>query len=371
MIEDRIIELTARKLANEATPAELEELNNYLLYHPEATYYTELLSQLWDGQPTTFTTDVPAAYLKHIARHQPDFDAGDAGLDESYQLPRPTTRRYRLLAAASILLFIVAASIYLIPFRGKKTTGDQKNTELIAANGERKKIILPDGTQIWLNSGSRLSYDSIKYNKDTRVVSLSGEAFFDVTKNKDKPFIIYTKKISIKVLGTAFNVKAYPGEKLTEATLLRGAIEFTDNNKPYQKIMLKPNEKVVLIEDNPGKTRVSKSIDQAKQQSPDPDINKNKLVIQEIQPVLIADKSYIEEVSWVENELVFQNESFEELIPKMERWFNVVIDINNESLKQKHFSGVFHKESINEALYAMQIICAFKYKINQNHVLIN
>lgn len=370
MINDRIIELTTRKLADEATPAELEELNNYLLSHSEAAYYTEMLSQLWDGKPTTFTTDISAAYLKHITRHQPNFNSGLADLYEMPKISRPT-RYYRLLAAASIFLFIVGASIYLLPSRYKKTANDQRNMELIAANGERKKITLPDGTQVWLNSGSRLSYDSMKYNRDTRVVSLSGEAFFDVSKNKDKPFVIYTKKISIKVLGTAFNVKAYPGEKRTETTLLRGAIEFTDNNKPYQKIMLKPNEKIVLIEDSPGKTTVCKSIDRAKQQISGQDINKNKLVIEEVQPVLIADKSYIEEVSWVENELVFQNETFEELIPKMERWFNVVIEVNNESIKQKHFSGVFHKESINEALYAMQIIRPFKYKISQNHVSIN
>lgn len=365
MTKDRIIELTARKLVGAATTAELEELDNYLLSHPEATYHSELLTQLWEGKPPFFPIDTTAAYQRHIARHQPDFNAG------AIDIRRPI-RFYRLMSAAAVFLFIVGLTVYFMPLRSKKNAIISKNTECVAANGERKKVVLPDGTQVWLNSGSKLFYDSVKYNMDTRVVSLSGEAFFDVTKNKDKPFIIHTTKISIKVLGTAFNVKAYPNEKSTEATLLRGAIEFTDNSKPYQKIMLKPNEKIVLVEDNSGKAVVTgKQIQQVDQPAASPDINKNKLVIQEIQPVLIADKTYIEEVAWVRNELVFQNESFEELIPKMERWFNVIIDVNNESLKRKHFSGVFQNESINEALYAMQIIQPFKYKINQNHVVIN
>jgi ferric-dicitrate binding protein FerR (iron transport regulator) len=228
---------------------------------------------------------------------------------------------------------------------------------------------LPDGTKVWLNAGSRLSYDSGTYNKDKRSVSLSGEAFFDVTKNKERPFIIRTNRICIKVLGTAFNVKAYPEDKITETTLLRGSIELTVNNKPCRKIMLRPNEKFLLIDDLPGDAERKKVA--LTRQQPSGSAGKTRLVIQDIQPVLVANKEYVEEISWMNNDLVFENESLEELAPRMERWFNVTIEINDASLKSLHFTGVFHKETIGEALSAMQLIKPFTYQINQNHVHIN
>ena len=171
-------------------------------------------------------------------------------------------------------------------------------------------------------------------------------------------------------MGTAFNVRAYPGERLTEATLMRGSIELTVNSRPYQKIILKPKEKFALIEDAPLKPSAPGAKTTA---VTDTTQHNEKLVIQDVQPVHIADKDYVEEVSWTENELVFQDETLDELAPKMERWYNVQIDININSaaLKNFHFTGVFHKETIDEALSALQMIKPFKYKITNNHVLIN
>ena len=89
------------------------------------------------------------------------------------------------------------------------------------------------------------------FNKDLREVTLNGEAYFDVTKNAEKPFIIHTKKMDVKVIGTAFNVRSYSDEKTAEASLIRGSIEVTLKDRKDQKIILKPNEKISIATDEP------------------------------------------------------------------------------------------------------------------------
>ena len=97
----------------------------------------------------------------------------------------------------------------------------------------------------WLNADSKLTYDE-NFRGDYREVSLEGEAFFDVVKDKTRPFIIHTKTLDIRVLGTAFNVSAYESEKNTETALFRGSVEVTLHNNPEKKIVLKPNEKLMV-----------------------------------------------------------------------------------------------------------------------------
>ena len=379
MMDDRFIELIARKLTGEMTLQEAGELDNYLLHNPEAFYYTELISQIWQEKNTTFDMDVETDYLKHIARHQPEFKSWQPAFAEVDKFDDIIVEnsycnfftQYKFVLSA-LLIAIVYTSIYFISSTGSVKplwVSNVKSIENKVARGSKKIIVLPDGTQVWLNAGSKLSYDSSLYNQKKRIVSLSGEAFFDVAKNKEKPFIVQTNKISIKVLGTAFNVKAYPDDKFTETTLLRGSIELTVKNRPYQKIMLKPNEKLSLID---SLTDLHERIATRKVQlQSHAGIDNEKLVIQDIQPVLLDNKEYVEEVSWIDDNLVFQDQSFKDLTPRMERWFNVTIEIKNPSIKAFHFTGIFNKESINEALTAMQLIRPFKFKITKNYVLIN
>src|SRR5260221_1009127 len=121
-------------------------------------------------------------------------------------------------------------------------------SRITTKNGSKTNLLLPDGTRVWLNAGSSITYDS-SYDKMMREVILSGEGYFDVVRNKEKPFIIHAAKINIKVLGTQFNVKSYPTDNTTEASLIHGSIEVTFRDKPNKKIILKPNEKIVVDND--------------------------------------------------------------------------------------------------------------------------
>jgi ferric-dicitrate binding protein FerR (iron transport regulator) len=217
-------------------------------------------------------------------------------------------------------------------------------------------MLLPDGTQVWLNADSRIAFDSDMQNKATREVKLTGEAFFDVKKDKKHPFIIHTDKIAIRVLGTAFNVKAYPKDTQTEATLLRGMIELTVNDRPEQKIILKPNEKFALTEN-------SKPQDQN-----NIDATPATMVVEGVVPVIIGNKTYTEEVAWTQNQLVFHDETLAELKPRLERWFNVKINLDNTKTGNYRFTGSFKDETIMQALTALQSIKPFNYKINANDI---
>ena len=366
-MDTRIIQLLARKLSGEATAEELAELDEMLTRNPEGVYYAELIGQLWDEEKMRAPTDTDISYLKHIARHRPDF----RGLGKLPVRPvietedrrklgtlpvQPVTetaeghgRRYLMGWAGVAAAVIITLGYFLYHNNVVKAPVllAEKVIEVKAPQGSRKTLYLPDGTMVRLNGGSHLHYDSNMQHKDTRVVTLSGEAYFDVAKDKDRGFVIHTDKIAIKVLGTAFNVKAYPQDKVTETTLMYGSIELTVNNKPYQKIILKPREKFALIDDK-----------------------QKKLIVQDIVPVEVEDKEYVKEVSWVEDEFVFQNETLEDLAPRMERWFNVQIRIDNPQIEAFHFTGIFHKETIEQALTAMQFIKPFKFNITDNHVYI-
>jgi transmembrane sensor len=387
MINDRIIQILARKLSGESTPAERAELERLLVSDPEAVFYVELISQLWEDQKVKEITSRPVtetdiAYLKHIARFGPVFKRPSLRKENEYgnhfadgiataAAGQVSIRRKLMRMAALFFLPLLAGSLYYLHSRHDRSPasppGGESNSAFFAQLGERKTMTLPDGTKVWLNAGSRLSYDSNMLHKGVRDVTLSGEAYFDVAKDKDRCFVIHTDKIAIRVLGTAFDVRAYPQDKITETTLMRGSIELTVNSKPYQKIILKPKEKFALIDDS-GDEPV---LPNHSQQKPSHPSTKEKLVVQEITPVEVADKEYVKEVSWVENDFVFEDETLEELAPKMERWFNVTMEIENRQIGRLHFTGIFHKETIDQALQAMQLIKPFKYKITDGHVFIN
>jgi len=351
LYQERIIQLLTRKLASEATKEELLELDELTRIYPDAVYYEETLLQLW--QKKDAEDDADLAFEKHQLKYKDDFLLEE----ESPVYSRPGIGNAAMMLFG--LIFMVCLSVGFLLYSHYEGPARANMVEISAGEGIRKKILLPDSTHVWLNSNSKLVYDSKMLGKAQRSVELIGEAYFDVAKDKEHPFIIQTGKYSIKVLGTAFNVRVYPGERKSETTLIHGLIELTLNGKHEQKVILKPNEKFALTERASGsKTDIDDS-DEA---------SGRKLLIERVEPVLVANKEYIEEVAWIENQLVFKNETFDELIPKFERWYKVKINVRNRTLKSFHFTGAFHNETITDALKAMQLIKPFKFKITGNEV---
>ncbi|MGI4020206.1 MAG: FecR family protein [Janthinobacterium lividum] len=353
MPQKTVTQLLALKLSGEATAKDLAELEDLMAKNSESVYHEELLRQLFLNKEEE--PDTEYQYNLHRLKYQNKLIFAEENVTAFNHLK---IGRY-IVAACSLVLISIVARLFIAPNKYDKNS-TIFNTEVIAGKAVRKKIILPDGTQVWLNSESKLVYDKDMGKRNIREVQLTGEAFFDVTHNKRRPFIINTDKISVKVLGTAFNIKAYPKDQKTETTLLRGSIELTVNNHSAEKVVLKPTEKFALID---RKVKITNST------KPDQTADIT-MMVQNVLPIKVAGKEYSEEVSWVDNQLVFSNESFEELAPKLERWYNVKLNIQNSHLDTYHFSGVFTNENLVEALTALKLIKPFNFKIEMHDVTI-
>ncbi len=232
--------------------------------------------------------------------------------------------------------------------------------ELSIPMGSKSKIILSDGTQVWLNAGSTMKYPS--YFKDNvREVSLEGEAFFDVAHDEDRPFKVNTSEIQIKVLGTKFNVKSYPDENIIETTLVSGSIEIESKQTGSRKkhfLKLEPNQKATF-------SRISHDLSLSDNSQPE------KIEPLSIGAIQIDNKVNTEIITcWKDNKLVFNRERFEDIATRLERWYDVQIIIEDSTLKDYRYTGTLEKETLEQALYALRIASPFEYTIDKNNIFI-
>jgi len=360
---EKIWILMARKLSGEATLEELSELDQLLRQDPHINYSKEILHDLWQNNPVPDRQYAENRYKELVQQMKVlGIDEGKFSQDDFFinaeQEPKKTNRRKWIIACCSIIaLALIAEAAFFINKRNpsKGLAEVHAKNEISTKNGSKTNLVLPDGTKVWLNSNSEMTYDK-NFGTKKREVTLSGEAYFDVVKNAEKPFVIHTSKMDIKVIGTAFNVKCYPGEKTTETSLIRGSIEVTMKDR-QEKIMLKPNEKLVINQDVTSEKSESfnkKRSEPLQAGTPKPIISVNHLTLYP------ADSSVIE-TAWVKNKLTFSSETFEDIALKMERWYGVQINFKNEQLKKRPFTGTFEKESVAEALNALQLSIPFSF----------
>ena len=232
-----------------------------------------------------------------------------------------------------------------------------KTIWVTTAKGQKRTLWLPDSTQVVLNSGSTLRTDN-GFGADNRTVYLSGEALFDVTHNEHLPFIVHVDDYDIKVLGTRFNVKAYPGEKISETALLRGKVQIL--KKDGGDLTLVPNQKVVFKH-------------MAKPETPtNANTSTPTETIQKIMPVHFNRKdSVVVETAWAQNRLEIVNERFADMKEKLERWYNVEIHFEDMEVARYTFTATFEKETIGQVLQALQYAYPFTYRIQGHEVTIS
>ena len=363
--------LMARKLSGEASAAELQELDELLRQNPHINYSKEILHDFWRILPENDSQYAENKYrnlvqqIKNMGIDEGKFTQDDHFINGEEEVTNNKKKKW-VFAVSSVVFLVIAATLFFFYSEkqlSKKDIADfNAKNEITTKRGSKTNLVLPDGTKVWLNASSQLTYEK-NYGNKLREVTLIGEAYFDVVKNKDKPFVIHTAKMDIKVLGTAFNVKCYPGEKTTETSLVRGSIEITLKDR-LEKIMLKPNEKLVVNNQEDSAENIKPAPTPAKLMSPKTRIEKPIISLTHL-TFYPADNTIIE-TAWVQNRLVFSSETFEEVVLKMERWYNVKIYITNESLKEEKLTGNFEKETISEALDALKFTTKFYYSLNNN-----
>ncbi|RYY43529.1 MAG: FecR family protein, partial [Chitinophagaceae bacterium] len=208
----------------------------------------------------------------------------------------------------------------------------------------------------------------LNYNKDfekgSREVYLTGEAFFNVVHDADRPFLIHTSAINIKVLGTQFNVKAYDEDVTTETSLIRGSVEVELKSDPAKKYLLKPNQKLVLsneaIQGQVKKVAEGRGLPANLEEDPE---------IKELAYLKDDNKTNIES-SWTRNILSFEDEVFGQVARKMERWYDVNFEFKNKRWTREYMSGSFESESLEQAMQALKFSTGFNFKIEGKKVII-
>lgn len=211
--------------------------------------------------------------------------------------------------------------------------------ELHVPFAKKFQVELSDGTLVYLNSGSTLKYPVKFLNGKSREVFLDGEAYFVVSKDKNHPFIVNANEISTQVYGTEFNISSYKNDTNLDIVLVEGSIGVYNNLKNEKQLLLVPNEKASF--------------------------NKKDL---KFAKETVDAKNFI---AWKDGVLLFENATFESIVKKLERNYNVSIQNNFTSLNTVKFSGTFDTETIDEIVKAFQAYKSFNYTITDNQIIIN
>jgi ferric-dicitrate binding protein FerR (iron transport regulator) len=364
MVNDRFIGLLTNELCDQLTDAEREELNALLQENQEYRDQRELLKEYWERDKGEYETNT-AMFKKVMEKIK--LGHSHAGLPLAEPTPLRRISRGAWYSVAAAVLLTIGASTYI--FRSSIT---HNNREAISLRWLQKtthptkkdQLTLSDGTVVTLNSATTIKYPD-HFGDSTREIYLEGEAYFDVSKDPLHPFIIHTDKMNIRVLGTSFNVKSYQSEPLGEASLINGSIEVTLNDRPSDRIILKPKEKLIVLNNGTMKKTVN----------PDPatlDTAAHKTTRYSLTNLTYFHNTAatVVETSWIENKLVFSEKDFIDLSGQLERWYGVHIQFGNERVKHYNFTGFFEKETLPEALDALKMIEQFNYKIADSTVYI-
>lgn len=243
------------------------------------------------------------------------------------------TRFIQTATVAAVLLLGLLIG-YNLP--SIKSNAKNQITKVIMPKGSRGEVILSDGSSVWLNSESMLSY-SDNFDVEKREVILTGEGFFSVAENVNKPFIVKTAGIEIKVLGTKFDVMNYENKKTIETTLISGKVS-VKLNSDSEEIVLKPNEKLSFHKTN------------------------NQVNIEKVNALF--------HTNWLNNKLIFDSDKLEDIFSSLERWYNVEIYCDEKILLDTRASFTLRDESLEEIFRAMKHIVPLQYLITDTSVIV-
>ena len=328
-------ELLKKFTSGKCTPEEAEQVKKFLLRPENSGELEKILDDQWD----CFEAEEPSASV--MSEWQNEFEQRKQNLIEREQHRKAGDfRKWSYVAAAACLIPI----LFFITFqqvqqKGEKSFSSPILAEVQTLTGETTEITLPDGTTVFMGPKSRLSYPE-KFDRGTREVSLEGEAFFDVTKNPEQPFIIHSGDVSTRVLGTSFKVEACSGSLLNVA-VVTGKVEVSRQNKE--------NEEKVLAVLTPGK--------QVRYDSAAQTAEVNNFTIQDV-------------TQWKEGRLMFRGATFKDIMLSLERWYDVRITAENPQWEDKKIQLVVNgKAPIADALETIRQTTGLNYRIKNNEIV--
>jgi ferric-dicitrate binding protein FerR (iron transport regulator) len=325
--------LVEKFLRRQASAGEISRLKALLMQAEAEDMLSGLYDEKWEQATFAPEKEVEARiWLKLQQQIAPE---SVIPLPEERLLPgeRPLWKK-ALRVAASILIPLLCVGLGYF-FAENKSAEHGGEVTVQVGVGQKAKLQLPDGTWVWLNSASSLACDKA-YNKKERVIYLKGEAYFEVSKDKARPFVVKTSDVSIEALGTHFDVKAYPGDGYATATLMEGSIRVSS---PFRSEVLAPNEKLTFTKST------------------------GMLVKSEL---MDAEKN----ASWVSNQLAFEQERLEDIARVLERMYNIRVHFTSVKLKDIRFSGTIKNSNLDNVLQLIAFTSPIRYSLESDTAVV-
>ena len=329
----RIIDIANRFMAEkDCTRHELIELKKWLSDPGKQSEVETWMLQHWDSASEIDSN----ALIENVFRQIRDYKKVHSTSSGS-----SLTRMLKVYQkiAAFLLIPIIGLGIYYWVNQSSQPT--VQYAETIAPRGQKSQIVLADGTRVWLNSDTKIKYPT-NYNENQRDVYLDGEAFFEVSKNAHKPFVVHTSGINVKVRGTKFNVKAYSDEEKIETSLFEGKIDLTTNPS------------------------LSAQVDE-KEMTPGQSFSYLKT-----EEKLVQSSIPREEIDgWKKNQLIFKDDTFCNLVKKVERWYDVQVIYDEKQFNDRRLTvELYEGERLDRLLEVIRLALSVNYKYERGKIIL-
>lgn len=334
--------LIRKYLNHNCTPEEMKEVKRLMLVPGTQQIFDELLSENWTGLEAEENTDQPHLqeklqqfYKKLEAEEMQHFQQKeeDEGIIHSIK-----QRNYLRYAAVIAVIFFGLGTYGILQYKKTPVEEQIAMREILNPRGQRSRIVLPDSSAVYLGAGSRITFPE-QFDANSREIELEGEAFFEVTRDAKKPFIVHTGKVQTRVLGTSFKIDAFRSRPLTVA-VATGKVRVDDYTGQTGKSLavLTPGQKVTY---NQGLIKTA--------------------------------NTEIDEISgWKAARLVFHNQSLKEITTELERWYNVEISFEHKGKAKEKISVVLQADvPLNKIMKVLAATGHFKYNITSRNVSIN
>ncbi|MBT1705799.1 FecR family protein [Chryseosolibacter indicus] len=339
-----------------------DELFQKWVYSPDGnlnTFWNEFLAQYPDKQPEI---EEARKFLRVLEFREEDIfesrisnlkkriDQSISGrpdgshltvIPSSPPLSEPANRkRWWNIAAALVLLTVSTYVIFYFAGNSGLIPGSNDYNHQATGKGQRTIITLEDGTKVWLNAESKLSFPNSFDDKNTREVFLEGEGFFSVTKDRAKPFIVRTNGIMVKVLGTSFNVKSYNNDNFIQTTLVEGKVTLSANEESSEELTLAPNQVAVFDKSTHN--------------------------------ILLDNKKNTDAyVGWTNGKLVFEDQPLSDIIVALERWYNIKFVVEDKRALKCRFFAKIDNLTLVEVLELFKASDGIEYDIRGDEVILS
>ncbi|SFG16265.1 FecR family protein [Prevotella sp. KH2C16] len=326
MAYQKYLQLIAKLFRMQMTPKESAELQEWLSHPDENGGFDEMCHELWIKTPNAINENIEADMFECIKGKMPETDV------ENIHARLPF---YKMAAA---ILFVVSIGLGWYAYHMQQILVARKGDviETLVKKGQKAQLTLPDGTKVWLNSATQLSYDG-SFNLQDRKVKLDGEAYFEVAKHKDKPFIVECNEVSVEALGTVFNVKNYHADSVITTSLIEGSVRVSDR---HSGVTLEPRQSLVY-------TRNGHSFS-------------------------VSEFENLHEIDfWRRNILYFDSTPLSEIAKTIERMYDIKVVFVSKDLEDVTFSGTIKNNSLENVFHLISFTYPVKYEFRKDTVYLS